>query len=258
MLNILKPFLILLLVLPAIGDDGLREKSNQELIEMLLIIDQQTIGLHGTASMNTFLAEGLKPKFSSGVISSQAPIEYPQMKELVSRGVEALPLLLKHLDDKRETKLRIGEGEFTFIWSSYGEEYDPRLRELKSEKKILNWNKPVELPYTVRIGDVCYALIGQIVGRNLLPIRYQPSGGLIVNSPAKNEILAEKTRKDWNGVTLAQLEKVWINDIQQNDHVWTTGPAIQRLRYYIPTRFKRLKYSKFRGKIREYLEYENK
>jgi len=39
------------------------------------------------------------------------------------------------------------------------------------------------LIYTVKVGDVCYAIIGQIVNRSLMAVRYQPSAGLVINSP---------------------------------------------------------------------------
>ena len=50
--------------------------------------------------------------------------------------------------------------------------------------------------YTVKVADVCYTLIGQIVNRHLLAVRYQSSGGPIVNSPLEAPSLAEKVRKD--------------------------------------------------------------
>jgi hypothetical protein len=65
-------------------------------------------------------------------------------------------------------------------------------------------SKPVEKSfdgrYTVKVGDVCYVLIGQIVNRQLVAVRYQPTAGLIVNSPIEVPPLAEKVKNDWGAL----------------------------------------------------------
>jgi hypothetical protein len=73
-----------------------------------------------------------------------------------------------------------------------GDEYDPRVGERDWSKSDSQRPEP-KLPYTVKVGDVCFALIGQIVGRQLLPIRYQPTGGMIINSPVENRNWRKKS-----------------------------------------------------------------
>lgn len=243
-----------------LGKEEIRTKTTDDLIELLLEIDQQTFGLHGTAFQSTFLAEDKPMKLSGGVFGSQAPKEYPQMRELVRRGVEALPALLAHLSDARPTRLLIGTGDFRFMFKQFATEYDSRTRTKQDQMTLeitLDGSNNIDLPYTVTLGDVCYALVGQIVGRKLLPVRYQPTGGLIVNSPVHSPILAERTRRDWRGITADELKEVWIQDLRRNNHVWMTGPAIQRLRFYFPATFEELqKQNTFRKKIKAYLAYE--
>jgi len=82
-------------------------------------------------------------------------------------------------------------------------------------------------PYTVKVGDVCYGLIGQIVNRYLIPVRYQPSGILVVNSPLKMPELIKRVKDDWENVT------------------------IKRLAFYYPSKFEALKEGELGGKIRQ-------
>ena len=82
-----------------------------ELIDDLVNIDAQAPGLHSTALFSAFIADNSPAEFEEGIIGSAAPKSFPQMTELVRRGVSSLPLLIKHLDDKRPTKLTVG-GEF--------------------------------------------------------------------------------------------------------------------------------------------------
>ena len=62
----------------------------------------------------------------------------------------------------------------------------------------------------MRVGDVCYALIGQIINRSLLAVRYQPSAILVVNSPLEAPDLIADIKRDWadidaNGLTASLL-----------------------------------------------------
>jgi hypothetical protein len=131
------------------------------LIDDLTNIDAQAPGLHSTASVRAFIADNSPVEFAGGVIGSAAPKDFPQMKELVRRGVSSLPLLIKHLDDKRPTKLTVG-GDF-FMFRYFSDEYDPMTPASRERRVALE--RSFDRKYTVRVGDVCYALIGQIVNR---------------------------------------------------------------------------------------------
>jgi hypothetical protein len=98
--------------------------------------------------------------------------------------------------------------------------------------------------YTVKVGDVCYVLIGQIVNRQLLAVRYQPSAGLVVNSPIEAPVLAEKVREDWGHADVETLRASLLADIRAASHPrgisraeYTerfVNPALERLRQYFP------------------------
>lgn len=121
-------------------------------------------------------------------------------RDLVRLGPAAIPALLKHLDDKRETKL-------SFHWSENdgmgGMFEQPELFAGSSAERALivrtlgtkgvknpAWDEPPSdlLDTTIRdhavtVGDCCFVILGQIVHRSYEAVRYEPSGVTIVSSP---------------------------------------------------------------------------
>jgi hypothetical protein len=237
--------------------DDLSAIPVEKLIDDLALIDSQAPGLHGTALVLGFIAEDKPPQFGGGVLGSTAPTTPPQMRELARRGPTVLPQLIDHLDDKRPTKLTIGEDFFMFRY--FSDEYDPKTR-LKKEPVHLRktLEKNFDGGYTVKIGDVCYALIGQIVNRSLSPVRYQPTAGLVINSPIEAPALVERVKKDWGGLDVAAHKASLIADAQSGDQVWASGPALVRLRFYYPDDYKRLKTGDLKKRIAEFESDEKK
>src|SRR5262245_58561140 len=101
------------------------DPAAERLIDQLTQIDSQAAGLHSTAWVRTFIAEDKPAEFAGGVLGSTAPKTFPQMQELVRRGVSAMPSLIEHLDDKRPTKLTVGGDLFSggfFTFAYFGDE----------------------------------------------------------------------------------------------------------------------------------------
>jgi hypothetical protein len=191
-----------------------------------------------------------------------APPKVPrQMSELVRRGPPALPELIKHLDDKRPTKLEVGNrtsgrqlGVDAFMFTVFSDEYDSRLHRWFDEKELdtppQTMAKDFHGRYTVKVGDVCYLLIGQIVNRQLFAVRYQPSAGLVVNSPIEAPALVEKVKNDWGDTDAEALKASLLADIHRTDYPKRLGavgftegvinPALQRLRFYFPDTYNAL------------------
>jgi len=247
--------LVLTAVVPLHGADDVSKLPAEKLIDNLAEIDSEAPGLHGTASVLGFIAEDKPLSFGGGVIGAPAPVVPPQMRELARRGAAALPQLINHLDDKRPTRLTVGADFFMF--REFSDEYDPKARSRADStgipKEYANlMQKDFSGGYMVRIGDVCYAIIGQIVNRNLCAIRYQPTAGLIVNSPIEAPVLIRRVRKDWDGVDAHAHKASLIADAQSGDALWNFGPALVRLRFYYPDEYNRLKTGLFRKKIIEF------
>jgi hypothetical protein len=214
-------------------------QSVTQLIDELVNVDAETSGLHGTAFFNDFIAEDAPAKFEGGVLGSVAPKRFPQMVELVRRGAGSLPLLIEHLDDRRPTKLTVGGmlespgGFFTFQY--FGDEYDPKVKSSMRREFDPFPTKSFNGKYTVKVGDVCYALIGQIVNRKLSAVRYQPSAILVVNSPIEAPILIAEVKKDWGEIGYDGLLASLMADARAG-----ISTALQRLRFYYPEEYRKL------------------
>jgi hypothetical protein len=231
------------------------ETPVEKLIDDLTQIDAPAPGLHGTADVLGFIAEDKPLHFGGGVLGSPAPKTPPEMRELARRGVQVLSQLITHLDDKRPTKLTIG-GDF-FMFRYFSDEYDPKSP--PKTKPVFtrgSFEKTFDGGYTVKVGDACYSLIGQIVGRNLFPVRYQPSAGLVINSPIEAPVLIERVKNDWSGLSIDAHKASLITDAQSGTHPWTYGPALVRLRFYYPDDYKRLRMGELKEKIAEFEIFE--
>lgn len=240
-------------VIPAVGGDYSKSSVGQ-LIEDLTQIDSQSPGINSAAIYDGFIAENSPGQFGGGVLGIAPPQVPPQMSELVRRGPTALPELIKHLDDRRPTKLEVGNkpsgrqvGVDAFMFMYFSDEY-PRVPHWFSEEDWKSGPRPMEKSfegrYTVKVGDVCYALIGQIVSRRLWAVRYQPSAGLVVNSPIEAPALIEKVKSDWGSADAEMLKASLLTDIHAANYPTRiskaeyterfVNPALQRLRLYFP------------------------
>jgi len=208
---------------------------------------------------DAFLAEDKPAKFQGGVLGIATPGVPDVVRELVQIGPAALPELLKHLDDGRPTKLMVGTDETArglkaqvgvnfFAFTEFSDEYDPRVQSPFDQDSRKHAPKPMEKPfqgrYTVTIGDVCFSIIGQIVNRRLVAVRYQPSAILIVNSPIEAPVLVNEVRADWQNGGSELVKQSLLTDIQrargakENDKGWAyisvADGALKRLRFYFP------------------------
>ncbi|HXM12613.1 MAG TPA: hypothetical protein VN946_21865 [Terriglobales bacterium] len=240
--------------IPDVGSDYSR-KSVSELIDDLTEIDSQSPGINSAAIYEGFIANNSRGSFGVGVLGAAPPKVPPQMSALVRRGPAALPELIKHLDDKRPTKLDVGNkpsdsqiGVDAFMFMYFSDEYDSRVPHWFDDAELKRGPRPMEKDfsgrYTIKVADVCYVVIGQIVSRRLLSVRYQPSGGLVVNSPIEAPVLAEKVKSDWGDADADTLRQSLLDDIHATDRPKRiskaentdrfVNPALQRLRLYFP------------------------
>lgn len=241
--------------------DDYSQKSVVELIDELTEIDSQSPGVNSAAVYEGFIADDSPGSFQVGVLGVAPPKVPPQMRELVRRGPVALPELIKHLDDKRPTKLEVGNkpsgrqvGVDAFMFMVFSDEYDPRAPHWWSDEESKEGPRPMERSfegrYTVKVGDVCYVLIGQIVNRRLLAVRYQPSAGLVVNSPIEVPVLVERVQNDWGHADAEVLRAALLDDIHATNQPKRVSraeytdrfvdPALARLRLYFPDAYKSL------------------
>jgi hypothetical protein len=261
---------------PVTGDYS--KRLVDQLIDDLTLIDSRSPGINSTAVYGGFIADNTAGSFRMGVLGPPPPTVPPQMSELVRRGPRALPELIRHLDDGRPTKLEVGDkppheqiGVDTFAFMDFSDEYDPRIPHWYDEKerKLEPWpmEKAFSGTYTVKVADVCYVLVGQIVNRELLAVRYQPTAGLTVNSPIEAPSLAEKVRNDWGHADAETLRQSLLEDIHATnqpkrisraDYTWRfVNPALVRLRFYFPDTYSALQGEDLKKRT-EFEDQENK
>jgi hypothetical protein len=236
------------------------QKSVAELIDDLTQIDSESVAIHSSYLPPVgFIADETPVSLRTsreGVVVPDAP---PQMRELVRRGPVALPELIKHLDDKRPTKLEVGRlpAPYAFSAKFFGDTYDPRVRDWERKGPPLSPFKAtwVKDTYTLKVGDVCYVLIGQIVNRNLAAVRPVPTGLLVVNSPIEVPELLDLVKSDWGSGDAETVKASLLADIRgtncqvhsetvvnpkqqlfndQQHATYVVNPALQRLRLYFP------------------------
>ncbi len=218
----------------------------EKLIDDLMLVDNEAPALESTANIyDAFIAEDAPLQFSVGVLGSPRPVIPPQMRELVRRGPQALPVLIRHLNDSRATLLKVGQdtlaaqvGLSFFGGQYFSDEYRPKNFAPRRDKRP--FEKGFNGAYTVRVGDICYALIGQIVNRPLLSVRYQPTAMMVVNSPLEAPDLITQVRRDWAGVGARGLRDSLLSDLRgQFDSLF--DPALARLRLYYPETYSGLR-----------------
>jgi hypothetical protein len=217
-----------------------------DLIDRLQQVEHEGIGYHSTAWARGFVAADEEAEFAGGVLGSYAPVVAPQLRELVRRGVAALPELLDHLSDARETRVTVG-GHELIMSKWFSNEYDPRHVNVEPEVSeiphVPTWTEQdFTGTYTLRIGDLCFVAIGQIVNRHLNAVRYQPTSCLVVNSPVKLPDLADAVRMDWTGLERQQHEQSLVHDLESESDPWRREEGWRRLSFYYPERARELKH----------------
>jgi hypothetical protein len=213
------------------GEQVLDSLPTEELITKLTEESNQGIGSHTTAWASGFLAIDDEPRFSGGMLGSAKPVASPVMRELVRRGLAGLPLLINHLTDSRPTKLTVGDG-FTGKW--FADEYDAR-DSTSTKFANLNTRRRIDFEnYTLRVGDLCYVAVGQIVNRELNAVRYQPSQCLVVNSPVEFPALAAAVKRDWGTLTAQDHQLSLEQDSMHPHSSFAPGAGLKRLAFYYP------------------------
>ena len=213
----------------------LNRATTKQLIDQLASVSDYGIGFHPTAWASGFIAGNEQPSFGGGILGSRKPSVHPAMREVVRRGVKALPDLFAHLSDKRKTNLSISAHGLSADATWHSDEYHSRFRDEKRLPKGVNTGKQEVLKnsYALRVGDLCYVAIGQIVNRRLNAVRYQPSGCYVINSPVATPKLAEVVKREWAGLTATKHRKSLTADALDTTP-YADWDAWQRIRFYYP------------------------
>jgi WD40 repeat protein len=201
--------------------------SIKKRIAALAHIDSPDFGMSPTVSGRAFAPVSSSERIGVMLLTNHQLKRSSDFLELVKLGPRAIPFLLQALDDKTPTKLVIPPSGF----NHFGFPKDNG-------------------PYAVTVGDVCYVVLGQIVGENYSAVSYVPSGNIVLTSPTQDTELARQLRGTWVSADPARrLYEVLLQDFntrRDSDPEIPANPWIEasdlqvqaamRLLYYFPRR----------------------
>jgi len=223
----------------------------KKIITALKEIDSPDIGLSSTMGGFDFPPVAGMSEWRVGIIMNHNLIRNRALTRLVELGPTALPILIEHLTDKTPTKLVIKhEMEIGAMW------YDQELPINPVSKQEVNALNKAGLPveedmnlkfmrqrkaertnnHTIKIGEVCFAIVGMIANRSYQAVRYQPTACIVLNSPIKNNKLTIALQNMWNMTDIRQaLFKHLLIDLytRRRGKDFQCGAAM-RLLYYFP------------------------
>lgn len=174
------------------------------LIRSFAEIEHPDFGFSATLSGQNFAAIDGNARFGGGLITDHQLKTNAAFKELVTLGPKALPQLLVSLGDTTPTKFVVNHetSMFTAMWHARELENNPANP--YEHQKLAAGSDPPDLStevyveeYTLKVGDVCFVALGQIVGRNYSAIRYQPSACIVIKSTASDREFRELIRSIW-------------------------------------------------------------
>ncbi len=216
---------------PAVPADG---AVVDELIRQLSDVDQAGIGYSPSVTGQQFLpAAAASDEQGMLLLGQPPPKRSPVLTQIVAAGAKAVPALLDCLDDATPTKLPPMKA---MMWSANNDEYDFNRRTAAVAPAGVNRDEPPEggAAYVVTVGDLCFVALGQIVNRSFAAVRYQPTGGLIISSPAGSAPLRDAARAEWSGLTATSLRASLVRDFDKPDWEGRRVGALRRLAYYFP------------------------
>jgi ankyrin repeat protein len=197
------------------------------LIDQLTEVSEPDIGYSPSTAGTAFFPLGRSE--SQVMLFGQRPHSASDaMRSLVKLGVKAVPALLEHLSDDRRTKIELTHrGGFggLFVLQDKGE---------KAEEEFGDAGKR----YTVRVGDLCYVALGQIVNRPYAAVWYQPTAIIFAISVPRSKQLRANQVKEWGGLTTEKHQKSLAKDLDGEEDL-RQGASV-RLAYYYPEAFEPL------------------
>ena len=227
--------------------------SAEDLIAQFQVVSKEGVGEDAVISSRGILGKdrfmGKPPMgFGFGSFGVPIPMVSPVMRELIRRGVAVVPALLEHLTDARPTPLVVPKNNRGNAIYGFGDEYDPRdpeVKKLPAGLNRINEGGPRASDvgddfakhfskYRVKVGDLCWVALGQIVNRRLEAVHGRPTGIVQVNSPVHTPALAAAARADWGGLTPAEFKGFLVRDLARVEDNWTSEEVLQRLYFYYP------------------------
>jgi HEAT repeat protein len=229
-------------------------KRARGLIAKLAETDGPDFGLSGGVSGRAFAPVPGHAGWGTGLLGGERPRTSDAFRTLVGMGPAALPSLLEALGDRTPTKLTVPDptAPLTMMWLATDLPANPLNR---AEAQALarpaadddDDGDGLADSYRVKVGDVCFVAVGQIVGRAYQAARYQPTAMVAVTSPVESRAVRDRVRAAWGGPDPARrlfdslLFDYATEGLFNGDSLdgWSEGSDFQveaavRLLYYFP------------------------
>jgi hypothetical protein len=214
-------------VLDATGD-----KRARELIAALAEVSEQGIGYAGAYSGTEFLPYPETSHAGVMLLQQPPPVSSAALRAIVELGAPAVPALVECLSDARPTKVPPVRA---LEWMSYEDEYDVNRRTQPWHEPPSSLDSATEpQDYVVKVGDLCFVALGQILNRHFNAVRYQPSGGLVINSPPRSPALRRRVTEGLRGFTAERHRADLLRDFREPDFAQRREGAALRLSFYYP------------------------
>jgi hypothetical protein len=224
------------------GEDAPRPPADEMkilgLIDKLPEIAHGDVGFMPSITGSKFSAQEERGEKGTALLGQAPPVDSAAVGELVAMGATAVPYLVEHLSDKRETKICIKhDGGMGGMFRE--DEYDYNRRTTNPPEGVNRgfkdmFNSEFKETHTVTVGDICFVALGQIVNRHFNAVRYQPTACIMVNSPTESEKLLAVTKTEWGTLTPEQHKQSLLKDIVSPDYENRAEEGIKRLAFYYP------------------------
>ncbi|MFO1490800.1 MAG: hypothetical protein U1F77_03155 [Kiritimatiellia bacterium] len=218
------------------------------LIDRLATLDHMFEGLCGSfTGFTPFIPVPIEPSHAESSRDSSAVVAFD---ELVRLGPAAIPFLLEAITNATPTRLTIEHGDNTMTVETFLHFNLAVKHELSARANLIQKRATTEFldRHTVTIGDVCFAALGQITGRNYWPVSYAHTSCILVKSPSRDPQIGEQIRTIWSGPDpVAILFASLVRDLRTRSrydrkdgdrpiiHVsYFQCDAVRRLLYYFP------------------------
>jgi len=182
-----------------------QKKRIRELIVQLAEIKSPDFGLSASVTGRAFAPVAGHASWQMGLLDGEQQRPSDAFRTLVEMGPSALPYLLEALEDRTPTKLIVPDATSP-VTSMYLDTYllgNPlnraEARALARPAATEDDDDGVYESYKVKVGDVCFVAVGQIVGRPYLAVRYQPTAIVVVTSPVESARVRDRVRTAWAG-----------------------------------------------------------
>lgn len=216
------------------------------LIDDLVNINSEGPMFHTLGYNHPFLPLGDSLPYKRSVWKYNKNAEKPNipiaLQEIIRFGPKALPDLSRHVTDSRNTGVFLGKNELVMkMWKAdfhnYSKEKNETLIYIMNYSDLLYYGRgqsyqrgqEIKGSYNVKVGDLCYIAIGQIVNRRYSICRYVPSLCCEINSPLNDKKLALHLQKSYRSSIF--FKENLVNDLEFYEK--SIG-ALVRLYFYYP------------------------